>query len=145
VETYFLSDAKTEDERRVAEMENDAQKYDVGVDAEPGDPFSFMMADMVQNEYLRESSELAANVQRGLSAMHPGGNRGVKQAGFAVLVTAHMPAALVEIGFGTNAAEAAYLSSAIEQRRIARAIAMATMDYFREYEQRRTSARARTQ
>ena len=88
VETYFLSDAKTEDERRVAEMENDAQKYDVGVDAEPGDPFSFMIADMEQNEYLRESSELAAIIQRGLSSMHPGGDRGVKQAGFAVLVFA---------------------------------------------------------
>jgi N-acetylmuramoyl-L-alanine amidase len=145
VETYFLSDAKTEDERRVAEMENDALKYDVGVDAAPGDPFSFMMADMEQNEYLRESSELAASIQRGLSAMHPGGDRGVKQAGFAVLVTAHMPAALVEIGFGTNAAEAAYLSSASEQQRIARAIARATMEYFAEYDGRRTSARARTQ
>ena len=26
-ETYFLSDAKTEDERRVAEMENDADRF----------------------------------------------------------------------------------------------------------------------
>ena len=145
VETYFLSDAKTEDERRVAEMENDAQKYDVGISTEPGDPFSFMMADMVQNEYLRESSELADRIQRGLSAMHPGGDRGVKQAGFAVLVTAHMPAVLVEIGFGTNAAEARYLNTNAEQQRIARAIAGATMQYFAEYEQRRTGTRARMQ
>jgi N-acetylmuramoyl-L-alanine amidase len=145
VETYFLSEAKTEDERRVAEMENDAQKYDVGIAAEPGDPFSFMMADMVQNEYLRESSELADLVQRGLSAVHPGGDRGVKQAGFAVLVTAHMPAVLVEIGFGTNASEAQFLSTSGEQQRIARAIAAATMKYFAEYQQRRTGTRARMQ
>lgn len=111
-ETYFLSDAKTEDEQRVAEMENEADRF-LGEAAAPGDPLAFVLSDMVQNLYLRESSELAATVQAGMRAVHPSGNdRGVKQAGFAVLVTAHRPAVLVELGFGTNAAEATWLASA---------------------------------
>jgi N-acetylmuramoyl-L-alanine amidase len=134
-ETYFLSDAKTEDERRVAEMENEADKY--LEDAEPGDPLTFLLSDMAQNSYLRESSELAATVQAGLRPTHPSrADRGVKQAGFAVLIAAHMPAALVEIGFGTNAAEATWLSSAKGQETLANAIADATERYLDGYARR---------
>ena len=71
--------------------------------------------------------------------MHPGPNRGVKQAGFRVLVTAFMPAVLIEIGFGTNEAEARYLRDPKRQREIASSIADATMQYLAGY-QRRTNA-----
>jgi N-acetylmuramoyl-L-alanine amidase len=47
-ETYFLSDAKTEDERYVAEMENDADRF-LGESAEPGDPLALVLGDMLQN------------------------------------------------------------------------------------------------
>lgn len=135
-ETYFLSDAKTEDERRVAEMENEADRF-LDVDAEPGDPLSFLLNDMVQNLYLRESSEFAATVQAGLKPVHPSGlDRGVKQAGFAVLIAAHMPAVLVEVGFGTNAAEASWLASAKGQQQLAEAIADATGRYLTDYARR---------
>jgi N-acetylmuramoyl-L-alanine amidase len=60
----------------------------------------------------------------------------VKQAGFRVLVTAFMPAVLVEIGFGTNRAEAAWIASASGQVQIADAIARATLDYLARYERR---------
>jgi len=56
-----------------------------------------------------------------------------------VLVTAYMPAVLVEIGFGTNAAEARYLDQPAAQTKIAGAIAAATADYLARY-QRRVSA-----
>lgn len=135
-ETYFLSDAKTEDERRVAEMENDADRF-LDEDNGPGDPLALVLGDMLQNAHLRESSELAATVQSGMKPVHPSGNdRGVKQAGFAVLVAAHMPAALVEIGFGTNASEASWLASAKGQQTIADAIASATGKYLAEYARR---------
>jgi len=91
---------------------------------------------MEQNQHLRESSELAATMQRSLAKMHPGPNRGVKQAGFRVLVTAFMPAVLVEIGFGTNAAEARYLRDPRRQREIANSIATATMEYLAAYQRR---------
>jgi N-acetylmuramoyl-L-alanine amidase len=135
-ETYFLSDAKTEDERRVAEMENDADRF-LEQDTGPGDPLALVVGDMLQNAHLRESSELAATVQAGMKPIHPSGNdRGVKQAGFAVLIAAHMPAALVEIGFGTNPSEASYLASARGQQALADAIARATVKYLADYARR---------
>jgi N-acetylmuramoyl-L-alanine amidase len=135
-ETYFLSDAKTEDERRVAEMENDADRY-LDLDTEPGDPLSFLLSDMRQNEFLRESSALASAVQAGLKPVHPSRiDRGVKQAAFTVLVAAHMPAVLIEVGFGTNAVEAAWLGSVKGQQQLANAIAKATEEYLADYARR---------
>jgi len=136
-ETYFLSEARTEDARRVEEMENSAVRFEQQSDKpESGDPLSFILSDMQQNEHLRESSELAALIQQRLGKMHPGPSRGVKQAGFRVLVTAYMPAVLVEIGFGSNPAEAAYLSDAAKQRALAAAIADAAMQYLDRYDSR---------
>jgi N-acetylmuramoyl-L-alanine amidase len=68
--------------------------------------------------------------------VHPGPDRGVKQAGFRVLVTAFMPAVLVEIGFGTNAAEAEFLASPSKQRAMAWALAQATTEYLERYQRR---------
>lgn len=136
-ETYFLAEAKTEDERRVAAMENEVVRFETdGGDLPKDDAFSFMLNDMAQNEHLRESSDLAATIQGRLRSTHPGPSRGVKQAGFRVLVTAFMPAVLVEIGFGTNRSEAAFISSASGQGQIAGAIAAATLDYLARYERR---------
>ncbi len=135
-ETYFLAAAKTEDARRVERMENEAVRFETGANAPEHDPLDFVINDMVQNEYLRESAELADMIQHRLGDVHPGPDRGVKQAGFRVLVTAYMPAVLVEIGFGTNAAEAHYLASSAAQAQIASAIASATSAYLARYERR---------
>ncbi len=138
-ETYFLSEARTEDDKRVADLENEAVKYEVEADAPANDPLSFILNDMKQNEYLRESSTFATTVQRALKAVHPGTDRGVKQAGFVVLIGAFMPSVLVEIGFGTNASEAAYISSARGQGELAKALAGAIMTYLERYGERRTT------
>ncbi|MCE2941334.1 MAG: N-acetylmuramoyl-L-alanine amidase [Gemmatimonadetes bacterium] len=135
-ETYFLSDAKTEDERRVAQMENESVRFETAADAPAGDDLSFLLNDMAQNEHLRESSEVARLVQDRLRRIHPGPNRGVKQAGFRVLVTAFMPAVLVEIGFGTNRREAAWMTDRGEQERLGAAVADAAMEYLARYERR---------
>jgi len=142
-ETYFLSEARTEDARRVEKMENAAVRFeDTPNKIDRDDPLSFILSDMRQNEHLRESSDLAQLIQQSLAKMHPGPSRGVKQAGFRVLVTAYMPSVLVEIGFGTNAREAAYISSPAKQDAIAEAIADAAMKYLDRYEQRVNPARA---
>ncbi|HTR79840.1 MAG TPA: N-acetylmuramoyl-L-alanine amidase [Gemmatimonadaceae bacterium] len=135
-ETYFLSDAKTDDARRVADMENQSTRFENTAPVAKDDPLNFILTDMAQNEYLRESSELADMIQTSLARMHPGTNRGVKQADFRVLVTAYMPAVLVEIGFGTNPAEAAYLTNPAKQQAIAGAIADAAVAYLDRYERR---------
>ena len=135
-ETYFLAEAKTEDERRVEAMENEVIKFETTANARRDDPLGFIIRDMAQNEHLRESARLATLVQRGLGGIHPGPSRGVKQAGFMVLVKAFMPAILVEIGFGTNAAEAAYISDPDQQRRMASVIAAAVEDFLTQYERK---------
>jgi N-acetylmuramoyl-L-alanine amidase len=135
-ETYFLAEAKTEDAKRVEQMENEAVRFETGANAPKGDPLAFIINDMAQNEHLRESSDLAATIQERLATVHPGPSRGVKQANFAVLRTSFMPAVLVEIGFGTNRAEAKYLDDPSQQRRLAAAIADATVEYLDRYQRR---------
>ena len=140
-ETYFLAEAKTEDARRLEQIENEAVRFETGSDATKNDPVNFIIDDMHQNEHLRESSELATIIQQRLGAVHPGPDRGVKQAGFRVLVTAFMPSVLVEIGFGTNKAEARYLMQPSSQATLANAIAGATAEYLARYARRvRTAA-----
>lgn len=142
-ETYFLDEARTEDERRVAAMENADVRFETSVTAKRNDPLSFIMADMLQNEHLRESRDFATTIQEFLTPTHPGPNRGVKQAGFAVLRYAYMPAVLVETGFGTNVSEANWLASESGQRALANNIANATMEYLKNYERRVNSGQQR--
>ncbi len=135
-ETYFLAEAKTEDERRVAAMENEAIRFETAADVTRDDPLGFIMRDMAQNEHLRESARLAELLQAGMMRVHPGPSRGVKQAGFRVLVTAFMPAVLVEIGFGTNKLEAEYMTDTDRQRELASTLADAVVRYLEQYERK---------
>ena len=135
-ETYFLAEAKTEDAKRVERMENEVVRFESGPSAQGGDALSFILTDMKQNEHLREANELAEIIQRRLAQVHPGPNRGVKQAGFAVLVKAYMPAVLVEIGYGTNAADAAYMSDAARMDELAAAVSDGVVEYLKRYERR---------
>ena len=135
-ETYFLAEAKTEDSRRVQDMENESVKFETGANAPKGDPLSFIITDMAQNEHLRESSDLAQTIQYGLIEVHPGPNRGVQQANFAVLRGSYMPAALIELGFGSNQSEATFLSDEANQRALARNIAASVIAYLARYESR---------
>jgi N-acetylmuramoyl-L-alanine amidase len=135
-ETYFLAEAKTEEASRVERMENEAVKFETGANAPKGDPLSFIINDMAQNEHLRESNDLAETIQQGMRSFHPGRDRGVQQANFAVLRGSYMPAVLVEIGFGTNPDEARYLLDYDNQRGIAASIARSVMEYIDHYDAR---------
>lgn len=136
VETYFLSDAKTEDQRRVARMENDAIRFE-SADAQAVEGgLATILKDLQQNEYLRESARLAELVQLKVARIHPGEDRGVQQAGFYVLNSARRPAILVETGFSTNKADGAFLASSAGQRKIASAIADGIVGYLLEFERK---------
>ena len=136
VETYFLSDAKTEDQQRVAEMENEAIRFETGTSSAATGPLGFILRDLQLNEYLRESAQLARLVQDSAARIHPGGDRGVQQAGFTVLTTARRPAILVETGFATNRTDGAYLASSLGQHKIASAIADGIVAYLLEFERK---------
>jgi N-acetylmuramoyl-L-alanine amidase len=131
-ETYFLAVAKTEEAERVAQMENAAIRFD----RRPGvelDPITFMLRDLVQNAYLIESLRWAELVQQALAESLDAPNRGVKQAGFYVLVGANMPSVLAEIGYITNPREEQRLRSQAYQRRVAEALARSIETYLRSY------------
>ena len=133
-ETYFLDDARTAEAARVADMENEALRYETESDLDVEDALSFIFKDLHTNEHLRESALLADMVQSHGARVHPGRNRGVSQARFAVLGAARRPAILVETGFASNREDAAFLSSATGQQRLAEAIAEGVLAYLRQYE-----------
>jgi len=136
VETYFVSDAKTEDQKRVAQMENDALRFETAAVLQGGGPLGFILNDLQLNEYLRESARLAELVQTKVAAIHPGEDRGVQQGPFLVLAAARRPAILVEAGFATNRQDGAFLASAQGQHKIATAIAEAIVAYLVEFERK---------
>ncbi|MGE5092986.1 MAG: N-acetylmuramoyl-L-alanine amidase family protein [Bacillota bacterium] len=139
-ETYFLAEAKTEDARRVARMENEAVRFETEtVAANPSGGLDFILKDLQLNEHLRESALLAARVQDNLDQVHTGSNRGVKQAGFMVLTTARRPAVLAELGYSTNPEDGRFLTQTTGQRRLAVALADAVVAYLHEYERRTDS------
>jgi N-acetylmuramoyl-L-alanine amidase len=134
-ETYFVSDAKTEDQKRVAQMENDALRFETSPAGSSG-PLGFILNDLQLNEYLRESARLAELVQGKVATIHPGEDRGVQQGPFLVLAAARRPSILVETGFATNRGDGAFLGSSEGQRRIAIAIADGIVAYLLEFERK---------
>ncbi len=132
-ETFFLSAARTDDERRVAEMENAAAEFD------DGPSIAFSEEDLILNGlrndfYVRASNDLAEAIQRSIARVHDGPDRGVKRAGFRVLVGALMPAVLVEVGFISNPQEARRLGDPAFQAQVATAITDAIETFFVTHE-----------
>jgi N-acetylmuramoyl-L-alanine amidase len=140
-ETYFLAEARTEDAARVAQMENEAVRFETGsTGAGVGVGLDFILKDLQLNEHLRESARAAELVQRWLKSVHTGESRGVKQAGFMVLTTARRPAILVELGYSTNPEDGRFLTSYASQKAMASALADAVVEYLLEYERKTSPA-----
>jgi N-acetylmuramoyl-L-alanine amidase len=141
-ETYFLAEAKTEDAARVAQMENEAVRFEGGAgSADQAVGLDFILKDLQLNEHLRESARAAELVQHHLRNAHTGEDRGVKQAGFMVLTTARRPAILVELGYSTNPQDGLLLTTRSNQKAMASAVADAIVDYLLDYERKTGSAR----
>ncbi len=134
-ETYFLSDARTEHERRVAANENAPLQIDRedGAIQEDQEDLGFILRELRNLDHTHWSSLLAEGVQRQLETVHPGPSRGVKQAPLAVITNALMPAVLVEVGFVTNREEERLLSRGEFQAQLADAMARAIRDFFERY------------
>ncbi|TVP42421.1 MAG: N-acetylmuramoyl-L-alanine amidase [Gemmatimonadales bacterium] len=135
-ETYFLSEARTEHERRVAAAENAPLRRDMP-DAPGGraeDPLlAGILRDLITFDHQHWSSLLAEMVQRELATFHPGPDRGVKQGPFAVITNAMMPSVLVELGFITNRDEERLMATPEFHRQSAVALADAIRGFFDRY------------
>jgi len=131
-EAYFLSPAKTKWDREVARVENEADEF---VDQNGnGDDIDFIVWDMVQNEYINESSQFAELIQREMSERLEIRNRGVKQANFTVLQGAKMPAILIETAFLSNPAEEQLLVERSFQRKVTDGIVSAIKQFRERYQ-----------
>ena len=138
-ETYFLAlDASDAGAAEVAARENRAFALadEAGIDA-VRDPFIALLGDLIATEYLRESSEAAQLIQTELASVGALRSRGVKQALFVVLAGVQMPAALVEIGFVTNAQDERTLTNARHSRRLVDALERAVVAFGDSYDERR--------
>ena len=89
----------------------------------------FIVWDLVQNRYISASSDLAEVIQAEVSQAMGLPDRGVRQAGFRVLVGAWMPAVLVEMGFLTHPEEIRLLRTDRYQRSLAKALGDAILVY----------------
>ncbi len=131
-ETYFLSEARTDHERRVAAIEN----APVHVEREQGpvgDDLDFILRELRNLDHQHWSHLLAELVQEDMDGVHPGPNRGVKQAPLAVITNALMPAVLVEVGFVSHPQEARLLGSERFQEDAGNAIADSVLRFFERY------------
>ncbi|UCG51912.1 MAG: N-acetylmuramoyl-L-alanine amidase [Candidatus Latescibacterota bacterium] len=131
-EAYFLSPARTEWDRAVAMAENAADDFfDTATDA--ASDIDFILWDIVQNEFINESSHFAELLQKAMNERLSIRNRGVKQANFTVLQGAHMPAVLVETAFLSNPEEEQLLVNEEFQTRVAEGIADAVRKFKERY------------
>jgi N-acetylmuramoyl-L-alanine amidase len=133
-ETYFLSDARTEHERRVSAIENaPLSMAGQDLDSEQLPELDFILRDLKNYDHAHWSEELASLVQNEMNGFHPGPNRGVKQGVLAVLTNALMPSVLVEVGYLSNAEEGRLIGRDEFHQDSAAAIADAVTRFFERY------------
>jgi len=123
LETYFLSPAQSDWAKSVETAENQA------TGGETPDDVEFIVWELVQNRFISSSSQLAEIIQADVSRDLDLPDRGVRQAGFRVLVGAYMPAVLVELGFLSHPSEERRLGEQSYQRQLARALGDAILAY----------------
>ncbi len=141
LETYFLSEAKTDWERAVAARENAAfETGDSNAAPNAGGDVGLILADLAQNEYLVESSELAARIQQKTVPYARIKDRGVRQANFYVLRNNFMPAVLVECGFLSNKSEEKLLRQFDHRERLAEGISRGIVEFAKLYSPRTNGA-----
>lgn len=101
-ESYIMSKEATDLwSKEVAEKENLTLSK-----AEEGEDLSLILWNLAQNQFVVESASIAGELQEKLNQLFNTKDRGVRQAPFAVLEGAQMPAVLLEIAFLSNPEEA---------------------------------------
>lgn len=134
VETYFLDEARTEHEARVAALENSAVELERNGPSGPAQgALEAIMSDLRNRDFQHWSLDLAERIHTGIARVHPGPNRGVKQAPLAVLTNAMMPSVLLEVGFITNPQEERLIADPDFHEDVAQAVAEGVKDFFRRY------------
>ena len=127
VETFYLNLATHTEAMRVAALENATSTHNMS-------EMQDILSELMQNEKINESSQLAESVQLhmvdGLKKQNfQVKDLGVKQAPFYVLIGAEMPAILAEISFITNPEEAKLMKNEKYLQTLAEQIVAGVLSY----------------
>jgi len=133
-ETYVLGQTMDEANLQVAMKENSVITFEKDYETkyegfDPNSVESYIIFSLMQNTYLRQSTEFATLIQDQFRERVGRKDRGVRQAGFVVLWRTTMPSVLVELGYITNPEEEKFLMSEQGQDYLASAIFRAFRDY----------------
>ena len=133
-ETYIMGISKNEANLEVAKRENavitledNYEKHYEGYD--PNRPESLIGLTLMQEQFIKQSIDLASKIQVRFKNDVLRNDRGVRQGPFWVLHSALMPSILVELGFISNKEEGEYLNSEAGKNELAKAIARAIREY----------------
>ncbi len=124
-EVYFLSLGQGDDDEVAAEENAGAGPGPEGTEG----VVASILDDLAQKAYLQDSERLAVDIQNALNRQAGIRERGVKQAPFAVLRSAAMPAVLVEAAFISNPREERKLRNPRFVDRVAEAVVQGIRRY----------------
>lgn len=135
-EVYLLKPGRTEEAIAIAERENAVIQLEEGYEQRYKQltEENFILVAMAQSAYVKASEVFADIAQQEIKNKTPIPNRGVKQAGFYVLVGAAMPNVLVETAYLSNREDERFLKSETGQQKIAESLFRAIKKYKEEYE-----------
>ena len=140
IETFVLDFSSSEDERRVASLENAGSQSTIAALEE-------LLKSIARDDYKQESRDLAQIVQTNLhghlsKSLTGQQNRGVKQAPFIVLIGSNMPSILTEVGFISNPSDEKYYKSGPSRDLLAEALYTGVENYFQSLGNFQTASRA---
>ena len=127
-ETFLIGPNKNEAAVRVAARENAVLELE-GVAGKKLTNEDLIQATIAQSAFASKSEQFASMVQKEIKKRVQSRDRGVKQAGFYVLMGASMPNVLVELGFISNPSEEKKLRSPQYRDQLATAIYRAVEQY----------------
>jgi len=147
--TYIMGLHKAKDNFDAAKRENSVITFEDQTEAkyETFDSLSaesFIAYSLIVNAHQAQSLALAARIQEQFRERVARNDRGVRQAGLAVLWLTTMPSVLVETGFISNEKEELYLNSEQGQDYLASAIFRAFRDYKVENEKLNSTSNKKT-
>lgn len=127
-ETFLIGPNKNEAAVRVAARENAVLELE-GTTGKKLTNEDLIKATIAQSAFASKSEQFASMVQKEIKKRVQSPDRGVKQAGFYVLMGASMPNVLVELGFISNPSEEKKLRSPQYRDQLATAIYRAVEQY----------------
>lgn len=138
-ETFVMGLHKTETNLAVAKRENEAILLEDNYEHQYegfnlNTPEGNIIFSLYQNKFLNQSLTFAAFCQKYFREYALRYDRGVKQAGFLVLVYTAMPSVLIETGFATNPDDEKFLTDKNGQLQMAESIFQAFVDYKKSVE-----------